>query len=458
MNHLSKRLVSILAFCLGLVALVASPTFAQNPQTEIKALRRADIVAPPVEGQFRPDQMVVKRRPAITFKAFDVVDKTGKPTSRNTMLTLSNGKTLNAGQYWDEMNKVERGLNAEGYTLRPGPGDKPGTPKRIEVQQTPTPVATLQQQDRALSSSYIRNLKFQPLNLSEAVQRQQAMIVVNPSLLNTVGVNLGTPLHVVKNYDKTFGDSSTLAVSLNGKLELDGTSTSTSLDAEANASSSLLSHSFDILQLSGKLTSPQKGPLNVNVNASVLGSNVYNLNHDVTSTFSKSDHLSKTFDQSVTVARFTILVIPMSVKIGIQGTAGFQYAVTVAPLKATGTFAPSIKSSVYAQVGVDVVVASAGVGGRLVLLNLDGNLDGGVAIVPAAGNKLNYGYNLSYQQTIDTLDGDLYAFVTVGDCDFFGFCHQFDHSFFSYTGIKSSGYLFNESKTVPVFGQVMAEP
>ena len=461
MNNLLKNSFRKLVPCIGFVALIASSTFAQlakskpAPRTD-SVTPRADIVAPTVEGQLKPSQIVVNRRPEIPFRPFPVVDtKTGKPVSRDTMMPrLLNGRRFTFGQYWDGINNLEEQLNALGWTLRPAPGDKPGTPKKMALQQIPTPVAKLQQQGRI---AYVPNLQFQPLDVTQAVQKQQALRVIDPGLLKAVGARQPNTLKEVKNWNLSFGDPGVISVFLNGKVELDGTSTSTSLDAEANAGGSLFSHRFDILQLSGKLSSPQAGPLNINLSASVLGKTVYNVNQNATSTFSKSDSISKTLDESATV-QFVLLGIPMSAKVGVQGKAGLTYAVTVAPVKATGSVAPSISSNAYAQVGIDVGVASAGAGGRLTILNLNGNLNGDVAIVADAKNNLTYSYDAQYCQNFDTLDGTLFAFARIGDCDFFGLCAEADNTFFSFTGIKSSGCLFSESRTAPVFAQSQTLP
>src|SRR5262249_48352030 len=161
--------------------------------------------------------------------------------------------------------------------------------------------------------------------------------------------------------------------------------------------------------------------------------------------FSKSDNVVKTLDASTTV-QFSILFIPMSAKVGVHGSAGLNYGITVSPVKAAGTIAPAINTSAYGQVGGDVGVGSAGVGGKLTVLNLNGTLTGDVAIVPGADNKPTFSYDAQYCQSIDALDGSLFAFVNVGICPF---CGEVDSSFFAFTGIKSSGCLFKESRKVP---------
>ncbi len=462
MNQSLRNLLLKFAACVGLVVLVGTPAFAQlmkpggsvSPRSVIPT-PPANIVAPPVPGQLKQSQILVNRRtPSIKFVPFAVVDPvTGKPVSCDTILSpLPNGKSMLACPYWKEMDRWEEQLNGLGYTLRPVPGLPPQTRKKIPLQQIPTNASMLDAQNRTFAAALMPNVFPHP-NVAQALQQQKALIVIDPGILNTVGGILRPlTLKEVKNYNFNFGDPSVLSVFLNGNLELDGTTTSTALDAEAVAGGSLFSHNFNVLQLSGKLKAPQKGQMNIDVTASVLGQSVYNFNQNGASSFSKSDLISKTLDESTTVG-FSILFVPMTAKIGVQGTAGFSYALTVAPVKAAGNVVPAVNTNAYAQVSADVGVASAGVGGKLTVLNLNGTLVGDVAIVPDAKSKASYSYDAQYCQTLDALDGSLFAFLNVGICPF---CSEVDNTFFSYTGIKSNGCLFNESKKVPAFEQPVA--
>lgn len=463
MNTFFKDLLRKAAPCIGLIALLCGLAFAQGPQAKLTNPTRTDvvsghpnIVAPTAEGVLSPNQIVVNRRSPIAYKPLPCVDpKTGKPVSPDTLLMLPNGKKVTEGQYCAEINKFEQQLNAIGYTLRPGPGDRPGVTTRIELQKIATPTATLQRQGQTLSSSYLPALRFQPLNMALEVQKQKAIITFAPGLLNTVG-NSNRPLTLqeVKNWNYTLGDPSSISVSANGKLELDGTSTSTSLDAEATIAGSLFSHSFNMMQATGKLSSPTKGPLNLNVNVSVIGVNVYNVNQNTTGVFTKSDAPSSSLDESTNV-HFTILGIPFTAKVGVQGSIGLTYSVTIAPVKATGVFLPAVNTKAYGQLAVDVVVASAGIRSALTILNFNGNLNGNVAIVPNAKNQPTYSYNAQFCQNLSALDGSLVAFLTIGVDPI---SKEFDTTLFSFNGFQSNGCLFSESKTSPVFSQPVALP
>jgi hypothetical protein len=454
MNHLSKRLGSILAPCLGLVALIASPTFAQN--------RQAQVMAPPVEAQIRPELVNVKKAAPIQFKAFEILDPTNrKPISRDTMLPeLPNGKRLTAGQYYDELNKLERQFNGLGQTLKPANEVKPAPLSKFELQTTPVPLPTLQRQAQALRAAHLPNTQFRALDLTQVEQTHKQFMMINPALLNVIATPTSQTVHWVKNWNYSLGDPSVISGYINGKIALDGTNNATSVNAEVDAGGSLFSQSFDLLRVTGNLNAPKTGTMNVTLGASVLGNSVYNVNQNVTTSWSKSDSISKTLDKSVTI-NFSLGPIPMSAKIGAQGTAGISYGVAVASVKASVYVGPFVHTKAYAQVGVDIVVAGAGAGANLTLLNTDGNLNGAISIEADTLSRPYFKYTDSYSQNLNMLDGNLYvyAYVYVPCWDIPPWCKkEYDWNIFSWTGFKASGVLFNDSKTLSLYAQPVLHP
>lgn len=88
------------------------PALAQGPRPVIKK--------PTVKGKLSPNQIRENRRPAISFKPFDMVDPTtGKPVAGSAVITLPhNGKKVTAQQYYAQLNQIEQWLNQRGYSLR----------------------------------------------------------------------------------------------------------------------------------------------------------------------------------------------------------------------------------------------------------------------------------------------------------------------------------------------------
>lgn len=458
MNYPTKKLIRILAIGVAAIALSVIPTsaLAQNPprradtapQTEIR-VQQAEVKPETVQAQIKPALIKLNRRAPIQFKAFEILDPTNrKPISRDTMLPeLPNGKRLTAGEYYDQLNGLEQQFNGLGYTLK-NPGEA-----KVELQTSTVPLATLQRQAQLLNSAHLPNTKFVPFNLQNIEPIHRQMVIANPKLLERIVFPTAKTVHVSKDWNKSLGDPGVFSAYINGKIELNGTQALTKVDGEANAGGSIFSHSFDLLRVTGNLNAPSSGLMNVKVGVSVVGVSVYRLNQSVNTAWSKSDSLSKTLDKSVTI-HFSLGPIPMSAKIGAQGTAGIAYAVAIAPVKASAHVGPFVHTKVYAQVGVDIVVAGAGAGANLTLLNTDGNLNGSLSIELDQASKPFFKWADSYSQSLDMLSGNLYiyAYIYVPCWHLPPWCKK-EHNWnvFSWTGFHASGSLFNNSGTLYLY-------
>ena len=464
MNYLTKKLISsILAVGLVTIALSVMPTSAQaqNPerrsdipsQTEI-SLQQPAIRPATVQAQINPALIKVNRRPPIQFKAFEILDPTNrKPISRDTMLpALPNGKRLTAGQYYDELNKLERQFNALGYTLKNSRGSK------IELQTTPVPVTTLQRQAQVLRTAHLSNTQFQPLNLRD-VEREYKATVVNPRA--QIPIVVGRPgvilvpipktVHWVKDWNHSLEFPDVFSAYINGKIELNGTKDVTKVDGEVNAGGSMFGESFELLRVTGNLNAPKSGTMNVKVGVSVLEKSVHSLDENVTAAWSKTDSISVRLDKSVTI-HFTLGPIPMSAKFGATGTAGINYGVAIAPLMASARVGPFVHTNVYAQAGVDLLIAEAGAGANLTLLNTDGNLNGSLSMEIDSASKPYFKWTDSYSQSLDMLGGNVYIFAKISYPCFCCWCtDEYNWNVFSWGGFHVSGELFNDSKTLYLF-------
>jgi hypothetical protein len=457
-NYATKKLISTLAIGLVPIALSVMPTsaLAQNPQRRVDITPQAEIRVPQaevraetVQAQINPALIKLNRRAPIQFRAFEILDPTNrKPISRDTMLPeLPNGKRLTAGQYYDELNKLEQQFNALGYTLKTPGGAK------FELQTTAVPVANLQRQAQLLRTAHLPNLQFKPLNLPDLDTKHKAWTFVHPNLGNLTLAPTAKTVHWAKDWNYSLGDPSVFSAYINGKIELNGTKDLTKVDGEASAGGSMFSHSFDLLRVTGNLNAPKSGTMNVKVGVSVLGISVYSLDHNAPAAWSKSDSLSKTLDKSVTI-HFALGPIPMSAKIGAQGTAGIAYAVALAPVKASAYVGPFVHTKVYAQVGVDIVVAGAGAGANLTLLNTDGNLNGSLSIEIDSASKPYFKWTDSYCQSLDMLAGNvyIYAYIYVPCWALPPWCkEEHDWNIFSWSGFHVSGCLFNDSRTLYLY-------
>ena len=70
--------------------------------------------------QFRNDLIQYNKRPGLAFIPFKMVDPaTGTPIDPNTLITLPDGVSLAARDYYNELNFFEENLNKAGYSLDP---------------------------------------------------------------------------------------------------------------------------------------------------------------------------------------------------------------------------------------------------------------------------------------------------------------------------------------------------
>ncbi len=68
------------------------------------------------------------RQREMPFQQFDMVDDTGHPLKPTDMMELSNGKVVSAQEFYASLNRLERGLNKIGHSLR-----EPGTVRKIDL-------------------------------------------------------------------------------------------------------------------------------------------------------------------------------------------------------------------------------------------------------------------------------------------------------------------------------------
>ncbi|HEX8352085.1 MAG TPA: hypothetical protein VF611_04275, partial [Pyrinomonadaceae bacterium] len=97
----------------------AAARVGQSPQGA-----RAGVITLPVVRRKRvtpadPRRTGLVKRPPIAFKPFAMVHPTtAKPLNPNALMTLPSGKKLTVKSFFDQINRFEQKLSAQGYTLR----------------------------------------------------------------------------------------------------------------------------------------------------------------------------------------------------------------------------------------------------------------------------------------------------------------------------------------------------
>jgi hypothetical protein len=141
---------------------------------------------------------------------------------------------------------------------------------------------------------------------------------------------------------------------------------------------------------------------------------------------------------------FSVGPIPMSARLGVRGGAGVQYALTLHPAGVGVSLQPQVQVDAYGEGGVDLDIASGGIGCDLTLLHdrLQFGAQAGM-ITDASGPALQahcYGYD-----SLAALSGRLYAYARV---DLGIWDKEWDVDIWNFGGINRDFTLFDESQTL----------
>ncbi len=268
-----------------------------------------------------------------------------------------------------------------------------------------------------------------------------------------------------RNWNWDVGDPGTFHAYVNGTLTLSGQACKPpdmqkfdtnqshfNVSAEAKAGGSVFGAGGELLRATANLGGTQTThKVNAGLGIFVLGQNILNLNRSVDAHLGIEDKIGKGVDFS------TSLPIPVGpfdidVTVGARGEAGFEYSMSLYPMSISLSGGPFVHTSVYAQGGLNVVVAEAGVGVSLTLVNWDMNLGGSAGV---GWLFAFYVYDDVYaDSTLNLLSGNVYVYAKVyypcldpfpDICD-----SQFQTNLWSYPGYQFNSVLFDEKNVIPL--------
>lgn len=440
----------VFAIWLSIFGLFAPTVFTQTDSSVNlnDVLERQKQNAP---KDLNPNLIKVNKRQPLPFKPFEMRDpETGAEISPEVVLTLPDGKQAKAGEYYNTLNEIERGLNELGYSLREDW-------ESITLQESIVDDTALKSQARLIRATVDENKPFSVRSFDEfnrdAMQPQperasDSLKVFKPPI-NVIAVPGGTkentkiggvaprigqstvdlinsinvpkkPIvtRTVKEYPYSFGDPNLFSGSVNGKLDLNGSEEKMTLLGEAKAGASIFGITADVLRLTGSVNAPNKGNMTGKVTLDVLPlGTVYSLSLNGAS-ISKEDGATKTLDANFANFRVMIGPVPVQVKAGARGDAGFRYYAGLNPTSAAAEFTPFVHSRVYVQAGVDVGVAGAGAGAEMTLLNYDLAMSGSIRLwaqIPEGQTKQMLGIREQYKisNKLEMLNGSAYAYAYI---------------------------------------------
>lgn len=467
-----KRIVTSLTGLASLAALVAAVAAAPSQAAGAKdktdpTKGKADVRLAANKVQLAATSFRMLKRAALKYKAIEMVDpKTKKKYKPDEMITAPGGKKVKAGAYFAELNKLEKKLNEMGHSLRNS--DKP-----VKLARTAMKVADLEKKAKTIAAHHLSfNAKtMRAVRKRAEIARRHAddakkdeprvaalrkFVALKPGV-KAAPAKVGKALKAVakpvapKGTTKTWrwelGRRKIMAASLDAKLETKGSADSVCVLGEAKADGYLANRKQSLVKATGVVRVPKSGASTLNVSVSVLGRSVYNKNVSKASSFSQKDQLSKTFDKSVSF-RFQLGPIPLSVKLGARGTAGIRYFVGVRPLAAEAQFVPFVRGEAYAQCGIDIVVAAAGVGGKLRLVDFELRIGGKLAVKFDASSRPTLSEHAYVQSNISMLKGSLYVYAKV---NVLFWKKRYEWDIWDWKGFSKSGYLVNVHKTHNLF-------
>src|SRR5262249_9156930 len=76
----------------------------------------------PEKAQMHTPHAGVQPKPAIAQKPFEMVEKSGKKVTAETMIEIPGGKKVKAAEYYAKLNDFEAKFNKLGYSLKGNKG------------------------------------------------------------------------------------------------------------------------------------------------------------------------------------------------------------------------------------------------------------------------------------------------------------------------------------------------
>ncbi len=449
---------------LTIVTLSSASLATGDPQLKLNA----DIAKKAPLTTISLSQVSIFKKTPKTFVAKGLLNpNTGKSTSADTNITFtveSEGKTvtrtMKASEYYAQVNANEQEFNKLGYSLY----DDAATPvllqtmspdeSKLNTQKTNAPKSTGGKQSKDQKTK-----RFGTSSLSIPLTSVPTQTVqIKPGII---------PVSVKHNEHKKweFGDEKSFQAYLEVHANAEGVfygsehsgdivdKNHCSFHADGTLGAAVLGANFKILEANADFNCPENnGSLTAKANITVLGQSVWNLNEKAPTSWNRHDEFSKKASYGVP---FRVPVGPISVKgeVGVTGTVGFRYDVSLSRsgLSATGT--PFANVTGYGEAGVDILVAGAGVGASITVCNAEVDLSNNMTI-KWSGNKLNLQDDFSVDYDVHFLDGRMYcyAYVVVPNFSITNpfVKKRFEHNFFKWSGYQLSGNIVNLSKTISI--------
>jgi hypothetical protein len=385
-------------------------------------------------GEAPAEVNVIKGDTEKTFEPFELKDPaTGNPISADQQLTLPDGRQVNAGEYYAELNRLEQEFNQLGYSIRDKATERTIQESISRDQERFSPqLDKLQEAHQRLDTNQINQLRqrfdFNAVQQEalQQVQLEQDMIrardtakpgSVNPGQIDPGRVftprlnpSINPSINKIKQFKVPLSDRinirdrvrfSDLFKEVAWEQQSRDQAKSGSYYGERNLWFGDKSRFYAYLK--ARIDVSGTGRMTQTNAEGKTGAYVFN-NHaelfratanlqapdqgDLTGRLNVaafgnviydrqfrspqlrySDSYSISRDVPIANLRFAVGPIPMKASFGLRGSVGVRYELAAAPRYASAKVTPFTNTKVYAEGGADIVVGGAGLGADLTLLN-----------------------------------------------------------------------------------------
>ena len=423
----------------------------------------------PAPGQPAMKSLQVMKRAPLPFTPFEVRDpETGEPISPDVIFTLPNGQRLRAGEYYAEINRLEREFNALGYSLRdPEPrvllqksvidlgkvkaqvsvlDRDAGSPLRITTPVKPRTGAdaglTRPRDQPRVAGQPARSPTLspgRPATPATGLAPEPPAMKAPPGTAGTPSTRLtetppparpglsatkeraatelvcptcpsGPLLDKTRSWHYSAGSNDVISGYLKGKLTLRGWVGVAQLKGETRAGGWLFGNEVRLLRMDSELMAGS-GSNRVRIMLSVAGQQLLNVNQSRIARLDGSSSKEQPIDEGTTIP-FSIGPIPVSVTLGVQGRAGLGYQYALEDGGVDSDLGPFVDTRAYARAAVDLKVAGAGVEGNLTMLKNGLQLAGDIGTRATVARPHLY-YAFSGHNELTLLKGRISAIAWV---------------------------------------------
>jgi hypothetical protein len=255
--------------------------------------------------------------------------------------------------------------------------------------------------------------------------------------------------HVSKSYSNEWGDRGSFGVSLN-------------IDSEASTTGATKAYASNFVESKIYIFGSSKRVLNAETYASsthgtrfqgyyevnVGNDPILSDNQVEAAPFSQNASSSHSVSKAKNIRFMLAGFIPMNVRVYGSGEVGALVVNKVFDSAVVSQIYPSVNIDAGAELEVDLLIAAAGVGANLKIVEEDLAIDAKAQITSRTGQYIGRSVVSTYSNT-STLNGRLYIYVDIKPP--FRDKRRYSYDLFRWSGITQDGVLFSDSDSVSIF-------